>query len=511
MNRLFKNTILGVSYALAVSACSDQSEQITSIDYERLFSPINMKSEIKNDTVSDVTWTSVTGASSYDVEIYEEDANMAFSGTPLKVSSVTAAEALFTGLAWDTDYSVRVKAKGENITESKWTALTFKTNHERLLTIADDTEPREVTLQWPIGQTATAIIITPGDITHNITPEELATGTVRITGLTGKTAYTATLKNGKKTRGLVTWTTPIDPLSGATLVTPQDDLAAVLTAASDGDIIALQEGTYNIATINVTKSVIIAGVSAKRKPVLQGTIIKLDNNAGVELKNLILDGTGSTGDQTIVYAAGDNFGALAIDGCEIKNYTKGALYVNYKTKIKSISITNCLYHEIECNGGDMFDFRNGLAETFKFSNNTVYNSALARDFFRMDAPGSTNYPDSKSVITIENNTFYKVINGATRRMLYIRLGNQEIHFNKNILAGTLGYYSNQPSTTITEMKDNNYFNAPNFTASTQVSAKNDTGVYTSLDPGFANADAGNFKVSNATLITKIVGDARWLK
>ena len=222
--------------------------------------------------------------------------------------------------------------------------LNLMAGHERLLTIADDTEPREVTLQWPIGQTATAIIITPGDITHNITPEELATGTVRITGLTGKTAYTATLKNGKKTRGLVTWTTPIDPLSGATLVTPQDDLAAVLTAASDGDIIALQEGTYNIATINVTKSVIIAGVSAKRKPVLQGTIIKLDNNAGVELKNLILDGTGSTGDQTIVYAAGDNFGALAIDGCEIKNYTKGALYVNYKTKIKSISITNCLYH-----------------------------------------------------------------------------------------------------------------------------------------------------------------------
>ena len=41
---------------------------------------------------------------------------------------------------------------------------------------------------------------------------------------------------------------------------------------------------------------------------------------------------------------------------------------------------------------------------------------------------------------------------------------------------------------------------PNFTASTTSNAKNDTGVYTTLDPGFINAAEGNFKVSNAVLV-----------
>ena len=61
------------------------------------------------------------------------------------------------------------------------------------------------------------------------------------------------------------------------------------------------------------------------------------------------------------------------------------------------------------------------------------------------------------------------------------------------------------------MANNNYFNAPNFTASTTANAINDKGVYTLLDPGFKDADKGDFTVSNETVKDNRIGDPRWLK
>ena len=99
---------------------------------------------------------------------------------------------------------------------------------------------------------------------------------------------------------------------------------------------------------------------------------------------------------------------------------------------------------------------------------------------------------------------------AAGECFYIRLASHEITFNKNILAATEGYYTNQASTTIKEMSKNNYFNAPNFTGSTTSGAKNDTGDCTQLDPGFANAANGDFRVSNLTLKAAGIGDPRWI-
>src|SRR5690606_15148450 len=111
------------------------------------------------------------------------------------------------------------------------------------------------------------------------------------------------------------------------------------------------------------------------------------------------------------------------------------------------------------------DFRNGIVDELYFRNNTVYNSALARDLFRMDAGGSTNFPGITSKIYIEQNTFHKILDGNSRRMLYVRLASHQIYFNKNIVSESLGLHSNQATTTITQMQQNNYFNSPNYTGS----------------------------------------------
>ncbi|HRN46561.1 MAG TPA: DUF4957 domain-containing protein, partial [Niabella sp.] len=334
-----------------------------------------------------------------------------------------------------------------------------------------------------------------------------------ISGLSAETNYTAKLMRNASTRGTVSFTTLID-LGGAIRVDPADDLTTILSNANSGDVFALMPGTYNTQDIVISKSISIKGARPADKPVLTGTIFRLVNGAGIEFKDLILDGTGSKdGNQAIIYDADltTPYAPFKMEDCTIRNYVKGLYYVNKKALIQSVLFKGNIIFNIECNGGDFIDFRTGLATTFDFINNTVYNSALARDFFRMDAGGSTNFPGIKSVITINNNTFNNICNGSSRRVLYIRLSSHEITFNKNILSNTDGYYTNQAATTIKEMSKNNYFNAPNFTGSTVSGSKNDTGDFTKLDPGYANPGAGIFTVSNIDLKSAGVGDPRWLQ
>jgi hypothetical protein len=505
MNKL-KNLlyILGISLVVALTGCSEPDDEITSLDYDRLFSPTDLQAKVVNKVNVTLLWNAVKGAESYQIEIYD---NEACEGTPVKTAQATTNPFTIEGLNGDTKYWVRVKAVGA--TESKWVVASFTTDINSVLLSIEigDITANDFTIRWTPGVTATKVTLKPksggSTIEYSIPSADATSGVAKVSGLDPSTEYDVVLYNGSQRIGLTTIETLAE---GTVFVYPEDDLATIISSASDGDMFMLMPGTYDVAELNISSSITINAASAEDKPVLASTIIRPENGAAVTLKNLVLDGTGSTGDQTIVYPAGE-FGDLLIDGCELKNYTKGTLYVNNATKIASVTITNCLYHEIECNGGDFIDFRNGIAETFTFKYNTVYNSALARDLFRMDAGGSSNFSDVTSIITIEENTFYKVCNGTSRRILYIRLAKHEIYFNKNIIAETQGYYSNQAATTITEMLNNNYFNAPNFTASTQTNAKNDTGsTYTTLDPQFKDADNGDFTLQNISLN---VGDPRW--
>jgi hypothetical protein len=365
-------------------------------------------------------------------------------------------------------------------------------------------------VRWPAGSDVTDLIVNPGNLTRPVTATEKAAGNATITGLTGETTYTVVLKNGTRTRGTIAFTTLLD-LGGAIQVGPEEDLKALVEGAAEGDVFALMPGNYTIAgDIAVPLSVAIKGARPTDKPVIAGAILRVAGTASLQLKDVVFDGTGAPdGNQMIIYAAG-TFGDLRIEDCEIKNYVKGTIYVSAATLIESVTITGCIYSDVECNGGDFIDFRSGLAKSLTFTGNTVVNSCVNRDLFRMDAGGSTNFPDVTSIITITNNTFYNAASGSSsRRLLYVRLAGHAITFNKNIIAKSAGIYTNQAATTVVELKSNNYFDAPNYltTGNVQdVPANN----YTTLDPGFANAATGDFTVSNETLKENGIGDPRWL-
>src|SRR5690606_27211845 len=243
--------------------------------------------------------------------------------------------------------------------------------------------------------------------------------------------------------------------------------------------------------IGIDKTITLQGYRPNDKPVIQGAIVRISKNAGLTLKDLILDATGGASDQTIVYEDDDlvnPYGDFLMQDCEVKNYVKGIFYVNKKARIPSAIFRNNIIHDIECDGGDFIDFRSGIADVFEFVDNTVYNSAAPRDLFQMDSGGSSNFSTVKSKITITQNTFYNTTNNSGKRYLYIRLANNSISFTKNLIVESEGYYTNQSATTITTLSGNNYHNAPNFTASTQSNAQNDGGNYTSLNPEFTDPE-----------------------
>jgi hypothetical protein len=503
---------------LGFSGCKDDTmDEITKLEVNRTFSPTALTVNVVNKTDVRLTWKAVNNAKSYTIEVFE---TADFSGTPVRsVKDILFTQLPYTvtGLGGDTQYAIRVKAVGEGVSDSKWITATAKTDAEQILQaiVPAKLAATTVTLNWPAGQTATSITLSPGNITRAVTAAEIAAGEARVTGLNPETLYTARLLNGTKVRGTITFTTLLD-LEGATIILPTDDLTSKLASAASGAILALMPGTYTInADITLDKSISIKGAKPSDKPIVKGAIFRLKANAGLGLKDLVLDGTGSlNGNQTIIYdEASDNaYGNLVVENCEIKNYVKGIVYVNLKTLIESATFTNNLISNVECVGGDFIDFRNGIAKTLNFTNNTVYNSVLARDFFRMDAGGSTNFPAITSVITVANNTFNGILNGAANRLLYVRLAKHEINFSKNIIANSNGIFTNQATTILVgaNFVANNYYNAPTFMAGSATSgAKYDTGSFTTLNPGFANAASGNFTISEVTLKANGIGAARW--
>jgi hypothetical protein len=500
------------------SGCKDSDlEEITKLEVDRAFSPTGLSATVVNKTGVRLTWKAVNNAKTYTIEIFE---TADFSGNPVKkVENVTFAQLPYTvtGLSGDTQYAIRVKAVGEGVTDSKWITATAKTDAEQIFQTVNAAKltANTVVLNWTPGEVATTITLAPGNITRTVTAAEIAAGEATITGLTGETTYTARLLNATKVRGTITFTTLLD-LGGAIAVYPTDNLASLMANAKAGDVFALFPGTYNInADVTVAASISLKGAKPTDKPIIKGMIVRLKGNAGLGLKDLEIDGTGAVGgNQTIIYdEASDNaYGSLNIENCNIKNYVKGLIYVNVKTLIESVNMKGNIISNIECNGGDFIDFRTGIAKTLTFTNNTVYASALARDFFRMDAGGSTNFPAVTSIITVSNNTLNGMCNGAANRLLYIRLTKHEIYFSKNIVANSGGILTNQASTIIVpaNFTANNYYNAPTYTAgSVTAGAKYDTGTFTTLNPGFTAPATGNFTISESTLKANGIGDARW--
>lgn len=505
---------IALACSLSQISCDDQiTEEITELQLSQALSPTNVVAQVVERTNVRVSWKKVFNAESYVIELFDNPNATGIAVKRIENVSMDQLPYTISGLDGETDYVVRIQAVGQNINASHYTSATFKTGTEQIL---QTVKPEEITsstvvLRWPAGLTATNVVLSPGDRTIPVAATDITNGAISITGLVSDMTYTARLMNGTKTRGTISFTTMLG--DNVTKIGPSDNFETVLASLEDGDILALEPGEYVVnKDLDFTKTITLQGYKAADRPVIKGLVIRLKNNAGLTIKDVILDGTGNSSlNQTIMYEEEKDspYANLLVENSEIRNYVKGLLYMNRKTRTGKVTMQNNIMYNIECNGGDFFDLRNGIIDEVIFKNNTVYNSALARDFFRMDAGGSTNFPGVTSKIYVEQNTFYKVVDGSSRRMFYTRLASHQIYFNKNIISESAGVFTNQAATTLTEMKNNNYHNAPNFTAGSGSGVKNDTGTFTTLNPQFTNATQGNFTIGNLDLKLNEIGATRW--
>ena len=198
-----KNKINKFIYILAFAAtisfvgCADDIDpEVTSIEFDRLFAPIDLDVTINNRTDARVKWKAVENATTYDLEVFD-NSEFDFTGTPIRSATGITMDQLpyaFTGFDFETTYSLRVKAYGDDMPESKWAPLKFTTEQEQIFTpiITGELLTTEVTLRWKAGETATVLILTP-DLTpedaieYILTEEDLAASFVKFSDLTRNT------------------------------------------------------------------------------------------------------------------------------------------------------------------------------------------------------------------------------------------------------------------------------------------------------------------------------------
>lgn len=511
---IFKSLLIVILLAATVTGCDYDKEVIEELPVNREFAPVALSAQVRNQVNVELNWRGDDNVNSYIVEISDDPE---FNNIVETLEVTAAGLPVLIPLESETLYSIRVKAiSSRGLDDSTWATTTAATLTEQIFFPGDPSDIRalEVTLRWVPNSEVTEITFSPGDITHTITEEEKVNGIATITGLTPETAYTATLLNGDKIRGVKTFTTGIDIGTGK-LVTTEDDLFQMIADASEGDIFVLEPGDYTeqTGTITIDKSITIRGLRSFDKPLLRVNFELVGGAADVALIDLDLQGDGegsSTLTDAIRYTGAGNFSSLLISGSNIHDYGRSFVAGNETGAVlQNLIIENSIVYNIFTGGGDFIDFRNSDVLNININTSTFYNVAPGRDFIRLDASGASNDTGLTANILIESTTIYASSNKDSSRLLYVRFVSNDVTVRNTLIADTEseGYADRSGIDESPTFSNNNYFNAPGFYDSSQYIF--DDSNYTTLDPGFVDPSSGDFTVTNQTLIDNQVGDPRW--
>ncbi|OMQ09990.1 DUF4957 domain-containing protein [[Flexibacter] sp. ATCC 35103] len=515
---IYKGLLTMFLLAVLSAGCESYNEAVLAdIGNTREFSPIGLTAKIRTQTKVELNWTAKEDADHYVVEFSADDIEFK---TIYKTIKVTAKELPVTvELEGETTYSIRVKSvSAAGLEDSKWSVTTATTLSEQIFLPVQpiDIEAKQVTLRWTPNSNVTQITVAPGGVTHAITPAEKTAGVAVITGLTAETAYTATLLNSAKKRGVVTFTTGIDIGTGI-LVKNTDDLMQKIADAASGAVLVLEPGDYTaanqIGAITLNKAITLRGLRSYNTPKLHVNFVLTNGSANISLIDLDLKGDkGAAGAAVSVVKYNDNsitYGSLLISGCNIHDYGISLISASLAAaKIPSVIVENSVVTNVLTTGGEFIDVRGSQVAQLTLKNSTFNNCATARYFIRMDA-GLTGLTTNILVdaCTISNPN---MLNTAANAILYTRFVTNTISVRNTLFANTPAPYTREAVTANPTFLNNNYFSSPNLNGNPNALANNrpDT-TGTALDPQFVGAATGDFTIKNQTLIDNKVGDPRW--
>lgn len=512
---ILKGLLASLLLVLTVSSCESYNvDVLDELLVDRAFSPIEIKAFVRNQTNVELNWTVREDADYYVVEFSADDETFS---TIYKTVNVAPTELPVTvALEGETTYSIRIKAvSAKGLEDSKWVVGKVTTLSEQIFTsiIDGDILATEATLRWIPNSSVTQITLSPGDITHVITPQEKINGVAIITGLSGETAYTATLYNGTKKRGVLTFTTGID-VGDATLIKPTDDLFQKIADAASGDVLILEPGDYTAQSGNIIleKSISLVGLRSFDKPKLNVTFSLASGTSNLSLTNLDLSGAGITNSSVLtITGASSTYGDLLINGCTIHDYTRALIGGSVSaSKINSFTVENSILTNVNTNvGADFIDFRNIHVTSVTLKNSTFDKCSASRDFVRIDAASGFSGTGLTTTVLIDACTIHNSTMLSTNRILYVRFLSNVLTVRNTLFANTAAIYSNQANTANPTFLNNNYFNSTGL--HTTATKFDNSGTFSLLDPGFTNAATGDFTISNQTLKDNLIGDPRWIE
>ncbi len=522
------------------TACDDRDDEITSIDYDRPFSPTGLEARVQNNVNVRLMWTSMAEGATYNIEIYEEDeVSYSFTGTPVfKIEGVEGTEYTVEDLAGDTNFSAYIQAVVDG-KKSNYKGVSFKTGGEQSITDAV-VDGNTITVYWKDGSNPTNVVIRLNDeaiYDFTLSAEDLANGYYVVEGLEYETKYTVRLKRDDTNIGEKTATTSFDPSLGTPVSGDGADLAEAIAAIEDGGTLLLQEGTYILTSDdlgNLDKVITIQGATSDGSMPVIIAKFNLVSGGGLTIKGCELNGVNEEGGSTNDYLAQVNSGGselsdLVYENCEIYGYSKGILYDNSGGEFDNITVTNCIIHDVNYGvggGGGFIDLRKTAFTTFTFTNNTVYNCVDKREFIRVD-DASTTYSGYAPVIVVENNTIDNVVDEASQGYFaQIRYQGATITWSNNLitncaLSTPAGYAKDATLAIEPSFSKNYYYNSP-YLVGEAVGDVAYAGVFFDKAEGtvltaspYTDPDNGDFTIVDNDetyhIINDGIGDPRWIK
>jgi hypothetical protein len=504
--------ISGLLAGMFMFSCEGPAALPDDPEYDRLFSPTGVNAVITNYMHAAISWKNIEGANGYVVEIYKGENDLSETNLLLQ-KEVTENKIEFDGES-DSKYTIRVKAVGEKA-DSKWYSNTFVTQVPDIFLAYQigDIGVDFAVFRWePDITDIVKLVFIPSEgenIEKILEATELQAGEAKVEGLAPGMSYSVVLHTSERRisrRDINTYP------RGTITVNNGDNLQQIITDAADSSVILCAPGEYltGAPTIKLDKSLTIMGYGADYKPLLHIQFQMITNAASLTLKDLELEGeANSVAYMLSVPDVATELGTIkniTIDGCYMHNYER-SIFANTKVAmhVNEFIINNCMVYHFGNGGNDFLDFRTGTCNNMTITNSTFFDAPTARDFFRQDAVAG-----QKCKATIDHCTIYGSSNTANRSILFVSYTDAELTFTNNIVANTQGNLTNKADTPQPVCSNNNYFEADAFITATDA-AKNkvdNSSDKKQVDPGFADAENGDFHISNASL-KGIVGDPRW--
>jgi hypothetical protein len=498
-----------------------------------MFTPASIKAT-GGETQATITWAKSLFSdglgAKYTLEI---SADPNFGGTPAYTTVTDTTQVIVTdaNLALKTDYYARVKANATAAAAASngWvvTVDPFRITGEQLFLPVDDAKLTALTavLNWKVTAGLTRIALTPSGGTatdYTLSADELTAGEKTFTGLLPSKQYTAELFMGTLSKGVITFTTKSGPPAGTTTVNvaPEDDLAAMIAAATPGTVFLLQQGTVYKTDAQIVlpanAEIAIWGDHGPNKPVLAFNGFNLPATAGtIRFENVDLTGyqnndpAGVKRNYIFNQSAASTTEAILFENCTIRNFvnTPMRLQGSNAITINNFKVNKCIVYDcgVTATTGSYAFVHNSVANS-KINNIAITNSTLYRIGYSIILHGAA---PSQSVL-IENCTIDNSI-GDTRYVVdYNAQTVGSFQINNTIIGKTLS-----PAGTARGIRAASAYTVSGSyqTADAVFSANPIAGItsYTGTSATlFTDPASGNYLIKDAGFAGKSTsGDPRW--